>query len=134
MRSFRFDLLLLLTSLPAALFLFLFLFLTNKKFMANMYNSAKEGVDTNDVLSFPTGMVNRQLLLQCLLQVIDLTTLHLGRNSLTWPKSKLATNLARVSRSVHSMIMFWYMSDLHLRGDGDETKTETLPSMGSCCL
>ena len=37
-----------------SLFLFLFLFLTNKKFMANLYNSAKEGVDTNDVLSFPT--------------------------------------------------------------------------------
>ena len=33
----------------------LFLFLTNKKFMANLYNSAKEGVDTTDVLSFPTG-------------------------------------------------------------------------------
>ena len=32
----------------------LFLFLTDKKFMANLYNSAKEGVDTNDVLSFPT--------------------------------------------------------------------------------
>ena len=37
-----------------SLFLFLFLFLTNKKFMANLYNSAKEGVDTNDVFSFPT--------------------------------------------------------------------------------
>ena len=36
-----------------SLFLFLFLFI-NKKFMANLYNSAKEGVDTNDVLSFPT--------------------------------------------------------------------------------
>ena len=38
-----------------SLFLHLFLFLTNKKFMANLYNSAKEGVDTTDVLSFPTG-------------------------------------------------------------------------------
>ena len=38
-----------------SLFLFLFLFLTNKKFMANLHNSAKEGVDTTDVLSFPTG-------------------------------------------------------------------------------
>ena len=38
-----------------SLFLFLFLFLTNKKFLANLYNSAKEGVDTTDVLSFPTG-------------------------------------------------------------------------------
>ena len=37
-----------------SLFLFLFLFLTNMKFMANLYNSAKEGVDANDVLSFPT--------------------------------------------------------------------------------
>ena len=35
-----------------SLFLFLFLFLINKKFMANLYNSAKEGVDTADVLSF----------------------------------------------------------------------------------
>ena len=35
-----------------SLFLLLFLFLTNKEFMANPYNSAKEGVDTNDVLSF----------------------------------------------------------------------------------
>ena len=32
----------------------LFLFLTNKKFMANLYNSVEEGVDTNDVLSFST--------------------------------------------------------------------------------
>ena len=38
-----------------SLFFFLFLFLTNKKFMANLYNSAKESVDTNDVLSFSTG-------------------------------------------------------------------------------
>ena len=38
-----------------SLFLHLFLFLSNKKFMANLYNSAKEGVDTTDVLSFPTG-------------------------------------------------------------------------------
>ena len=38
-----------------SMFLFLFLFLTNKKFMANLYNSAEEGVDTTDVLSFPTG-------------------------------------------------------------------------------
>ena len=51
--SLRFDLL-------SLLFLFLFLVLTNKKFMANLYNSAKEGVDTNDVLSFPTGRVRVQ--------------------------------------------------------------------------
>ena len=37
--TFSFYLLLFLPSL----FLFLFLFLTNKKFMANLYNSAKEG-------------------------------------------------------------------------------------------
>ena len=37
-----------------SLFLSFFLFLTNKKFMANLYNSAEEGVDTVDVLSFPT--------------------------------------------------------------------------------
>ena len=36
------------------LFLFLFLFLTDKV-LANLNNSAKEGVDTNDVFSFPTG-------------------------------------------------------------------------------
>ena len=36
-----------------SLFFFLLLFLTNKMFI-NLYNSAKEGVDTNDVLSFTT--------------------------------------------------------------------------------
>ena len=53
--SLRFDLLLyyFLLFLPS-LFLFLILFLTDKKFMANLYNSAKEGVDTTAVLSFPT--------------------------------------------------------------------------------
>ena len=49
--TFSFYLLLFLPSL----FLFPFLFLTDKKFMANLYNSAKEGVDTNDVLSCHTG-------------------------------------------------------------------------------
>ena len=44
-----------------SLFLFFFLFLTNKKFMANLYNSAKEGVDTTDVLSFPTGYEPRPM-------------------------------------------------------------------------
>ena len=34
-----------------------FLFLTNKKILANLYNSAKQGVDTNDVLSFPTETI-----------------------------------------------------------------------------
>ena len=53
--TFSFCLLLFLPSL----FLFLFLFLTNKKFMANLYNSAKEGVDTNDVLSFATAQNRR---------------------------------------------------------------------------
>ena len=53
--TFSFYLLLFLPSL----FLFLFLFLTDKKFMANLYNSAKEGVDTTDVLSFPTESVVR---------------------------------------------------------------------------
>ena len=48
--TFSFYLLLFLPSL----FLFLLLFLTDKKFMANLYKSAKEGVDTNDVLSLPT--------------------------------------------------------------------------------
>ena len=54
-RSPRFDLrsLYFLLFLPS-LFLFFFLFLTNKKFEANLYNSAKEGVDTTDVLSFTT--------------------------------------------------------------------------------
>ena len=37
-----------------SLFLHLFLFLTNKKPMANLHNSAKECVDTTDVLSFTT--------------------------------------------------------------------------------
>ena len=37
-----------------SLFLFFFLFLTNQKFVANLYNSAKEGVDTTEILSFPT--------------------------------------------------------------------------------
>ena len=37
-----------------SLFLFLFLFLVNKKFMQNLHNSAKEGVDTYDVLNLPT--------------------------------------------------------------------------------
>ena len=54
----------LLLFLPS-LFLFLFLFLTNKKFMANLYNSAKEGVDTTDVLSFPTGSMSAESLRNC---------------------------------------------------------------------
>ena len=46
---FSFFLLLFLSSL----FPFLFFFLIDKKFMTNLYNSAKEDVYTNDVLSFP---------------------------------------------------------------------------------
>ena len=42
-----------LVLLPS-LFLHLFFFI-KKKFMANLYNSAEEGVDTTDVLFFPTG-------------------------------------------------------------------------------
>ena len=49
--TFSFYLLLFLSTL----FLLLFLFLTDKKFMANLYNSVKEGVDTNDVRSFTTN-------------------------------------------------------------------------------
>ena len=45
--SLHLDLRSLLFFLPS-LFLHLFLFLTNKKFMENLYNSAKEGVDTTD--------------------------------------------------------------------------------------
>ena len=52
--SLRFDFSFYFPLFLPSLFLFLFLFLTDKKFMANLYNSAKEGVDTNDVLSFST--------------------------------------------------------------------------------
>ena len=54
-RSLHLDLHSLLPSLPAVPVPLPFLFLTNKKSMANLYNSAKEGVGTTDVLSFPTG-------------------------------------------------------------------------------
>ena len=55
------------------------------------------------------GMVNRQFSFRCLLQVIDLTTLQLGRNGLKWQKLKLDTN--------------WqgFMSESRLR-DGDERR------------
>ena len=46
--------------------------------MANLYNSAKEGVDTNDVLSFPTGYEPKAHdfyeLLNSLLSLLSYTT------------------------------------------------------------
>ena len=53
-RSPRFDLVSLLPPLPAVTVPLPFPLPHNKKFMANLYNSAKEGVDTTDVLSFAT--------------------------------------------------------------------------------
>ena len=45
----------------------------------------------------------------------------LSRNALTRRKLKLATNMERVSSSVHCMTIHWCVSDSHLRDVGDET-------------
>ena len=52
-RSFRLDPPFLPLALPP-----LFLILTYMKFMANLQHSAKEGVDTNDVLFLPTDKID----------------------------------------------------------------------------
>ena len=79
-------------------------------------------------------MATRQLSLRCHLQATGSTTLLQGRNALKRLKSKLALNLARVFNSAHSVTMFRFMSDSHLRDVGEETGTGTLHAQDGAML